>query len=101
MKVRQIRAPDTSGLLDYAFFCPGCGRHHVVHVRTGESGLGWSYNGDPDRPTFSPSVSVQHTLDGAFYVCHSEVQDGRIRFFEDSTHLLAGETVELPDMETP
>jgi hypothetical protein len=32
-------------------------------------------------------------------VCHSFVTDGRIQFLTDSNHALAGQTVDLPDVE--
>lgn len=92
------------------FRCPGCGEGHGV--KTGPSG--WVFNGDGDRPTFSPSVLVTgvQRLTGeqlAAYrrgeplpapvpvVCHSFVTDGHIQFLSDCTHALAGQTVELPD----
>jgi hypothetical protein len=32
-------------------------------------------------------------------LCHSFVRDGRIEFLSDCTHSLAGQTVELPEIE--
>lgn len=88
----------------HLFFCPGCRGMHRV-------GPGWSFNGDYDRPTFQPSVLVQGVEDltdeehGRVmageavtprpFVCHSFVTDGRIQFLADSTHTLAGHTVDL------
>ncbi|WP_369598655.1 DUF6527 family protein [Sinorhizobium meliloti] len=68
-------------------------------------GLRWRYNGNPDAPTFTPSVLV--TYDGSDAgkdgappaICHSFVADGRIQFLSDCTHALAGETVDIPDWE--
>ncbi len=37
------------------FWCPGCDAAHAVRIGSG-SGPGWSYNGNPDRPTFTPSI---------------------------------------------
>ncbi|WP_339767106.1 DUF6527 family protein [uncultured Pseudosulfitobacter sp.] len=88
-----------------AFMCPGCGYLHQVTV---DGSRGWTFNGDGDRPTFSPSVLVRtgSAVDPTFVdepgdpptVCHSFVTDGRIRFLDDSTHELAGQTVDLPDL---
>ena len=84
------------------FWCPGCKRAHTVGV-SNDRGPRWIFNGFPDRPTFSPSVRVLYDgadagVDGAPPgVCHSFVTDGRIRFLEDSTHALAGQTVDLPE----
>ena len=79
----------------HAFYCPGCkGPHRLTS--------GWSFDGNYDRPTFSPSVLV--TYDGADVGdddappkrCHSFVRSGRIEFLPDCTHSLAGQTVDLP-----
>lgn len=92
------------------FWCPGCDDVHGITV---ESPNGWSWNGDLERPTFDPSVKVMPhktlidaTLDGDALtapenvtttpLCHSFVRDGRIEFLSDSTHALAGQTVDLP-----
>lgn len=89
------------GLL--AFHCPGCG--YVHHVRIAGGPPCWSYNGDPERPTFTPSILVTYNGDDAGIddappaVCHSYVTDGRIRFLSDCTHALAGQTVDLPSFE--
>lgn len=88
------------------FRCPGCDDNHQIHVGT------WTWNGDLDRPTFSPSVlvgGVQWGDESGFYkprhtvaagqpiTCHSFVTDGRIQFLGDCTHDLAGQTVDLPE----
>jgi hypothetical protein len=106
-----------------AFMCPGCKEMH--HVRTCLPGLrgsidgpSWQFNGDYDRPTFSPSVLVRgHAVerddtgrwtgewlrDGAgnpiSTVCHSFVRDGQIQFLGDCTHPLAGQTVPLQSFD--
>jgi hypothetical protein len=72
--------------LKYLIHCPGCGCLHFFDKR-------WSYSGNAERPTFSPSLVVK---DGAT-VCHMFVTEGKIHFLNDSTHALAGLTVDLPD----
>jgi hypothetical protein len=96
---RLLRGGQDGGLL---FRCPGCECPHQVIVGEG-SGPRWGYNGNPDAPTFTPSVLVTYNgrdagIDGAPpAVCHSFVTDGRIQFLSDCTHSLAGQTVDLPD----
>ncbi|WP_375261872.1 DUF6527 family protein [Palleronia sp.] len=84
-----------------AFRCPGCKSMHCVIVE-GTGRPRWSYNGDADAPTFSPSIHVSAPDPDAPRVelarCHSFVREGQIRFLADSTHNLAGQTVELPDL---
>lgn len=86
------------------FWCPGCDGAHVIYTGPG-SGPRWGYNGDPDAPTFTPSILVSYNgrdagVDGAPpAVCHSYVTDGRIQFLADSTHALAGQTVDIPPFD--
>jgi len=77
----------------YAFWCPGCdGVHHV--------NSGWTFNGDGDNPTFSPSILVNPNRENPqAHLCHSYVRAGRIEFLGDCTHGLAGQTVDLPDFD--
>jgi len=102
------------------FWCPGCGMPHQVGVGAGD-GPRWGYNGDPDRPTFAPSVLVtSHELrppvtpdnlaefgrnpwpqEKVQIVCHSFVTAGQIQFLGDCTHALAGQTVDLPAWPEP
>ena len=103
-----------------AFECPGCGCMHGVTVEGDAPGPRWTYNGNPDKPTFSPSILVRYSHwvppgttpeirqkieSGEIVqteihdVCHSFVTDGRIQFLGDCTHALAGQTVDLPPWE--
>ncbi len=83
------------------FWCPGCDEPHGPRVagdgRKADHCWGWNQN--LDRPTFTPSVKVTCEYgDGrGTRICHSFVTDGRIQFLGDSTHALAGQTVDLPD----
>lgn len=103
-----------------AFWCPGCNEAHAISVRHDEDGQGpiWGYNGNPDAPTFTPSVllKVGHYCSGQegkdcwctyeerigrpapfkCAICHSFVRGGQIEFLSDCTHELAGKTVPLP-----
>ena len=89
--------------------CPGCGDTHHVPT-TGPHA--WSWNGSLTKPTLGPSVKVSSGhyasawkpgdacwcgKDYGFscYVCHVVITDGRAAFCTDSTHALAGKTVEL------
>lgn len=112
------------------FFCPGCKGPHSIKVNLPNTpGPNWGFNGNPDTPTFTPSVLARTTgaPDGrcvmtaeeeaeydAIYkaggreavfasrfgkVCHSYVTDGRIQYLGDCTHQLAWNTVDLPDWE--
>jgi hypothetical protein len=64
------------------------------------NGARWSFNGDGDRPSFTPSmnIGVGPFPDGRIERCHYFVTDGQIQYCADSTHAMAGQTVELPDI---
>ena len=106
---------DYEGQRYVSFGCPGCGQDHCLPV-TGPGA--WSFNGDIERPTIAPSIlsrglKVKLGPDGKWNgewergadgkplpnVCHSFVTDGRIQFLTDSNHALAGQTVDLPEVE--
>lgn len=74
------------------FWCPGCDSPHALTV---EGPHAWGFNGDEQRPTFTPSVLV--TGGGDKRRCHSFVRDGQIQFLGDCTHALANQTVPLPE----
>ena len=85
----------------YAFECPGCGYGHGVytkpHLRDGQPQPVWNFNGDLERPTFSPSLLVNsHDPKSR---CHLFMVAGRIQFLGDCHHALAGQTVECPEWE--
>jgi len=77
----------------------------------------WAYNGDAARPTFHPSILLSgerweppvtgENIDRwrespwpqtkvTSVCCHSFVEGGNIRFLDDCTHALRGQTVPLP-----
>ncbi len=102
--MRARRVPNTDGsLYGIRFDCLGCGDPHVVPVKPNDRG--WDFNGDFDKPTLTPSILVHPhgalAEDGSVYQtpkCHSFVRDGRIEYCGDSTHALAGQTVDLPEL---
>jgi Family of unknown function (DUF6527) len=58
----------------------------------------WSWNGDLNWPTFSPSLLCNgHDPKNR---CHSFIKDGNIQFLSDCWQKLAGKTVELPEWES-
>lgn len=65
----------------------------------------WGFNGDFERPTFTPSILSRweewqgEGVPPKQHICHSFVTDGRIQFLADCTHALAGQTVDLPELE--
>ena len=113
MKVRLRSCKDGDKEYDMLWlWCPGCNEYHAVKVNIPN---GWGWNGSQEAPTITPSILVRGTkwisdeeaeriLHGEHIepiptVCHSFVADGRLQFLSDSTHVLAGQTVDLPEVE--
>ena len=80
------------GITEYLFDCPGCGGVHMIRTE-GERPC-WTFNGDVDNPTCSPSLLVGP---GTSYQCHSFIRNGSIEFLQDCWHELKGQTVQIPD----
>lgn len=90
MKLKGIN--DSNGILyGYEIYCPGCKGNHMYKV----AGDGWKFNGNMDKPTFTPSFLSHETE--ANLRCHFFVTDGVIIFCNDSQHRLANKRVDLPD----
>ncbi len=86
-KIRKEREnPET-----YLFHCPGCDFPHVYYVGPGQ----WTFNGDLNKPSFTPSL-LNTWPDGR---CHLYVTDGKIIYCGDCSHGLAGQTIEMADVE--
>lgn len=85
-----------------AFVCPGCGWHHLINLDPSIGRPCWTFNGDLDRPTISPSINAWREYGGDRKTerCHSFVRGGRIQFLGDCTHDLAGQTVDLPEIDS-
>ena len=87
-----IPLTDQDGNLSgYMIFCPACKCGHLFDINR------WTFNGDPKKPSFQPSMLVHEHAPKPRY--HSFVTDGRIAFCPDSGHALAGQTVDLPDWD--
>ena len=80
-----------------AFYCPGCQMYHAIHIE-GPGYPRWDFNGNYESPTFTPSIRVEtgHYPEPSD-LCHSFVIDGKIQYLGDSTHALAGQTVDMQD----
>lgn len=107
---------------EYSFYCPGCKCHHNVWTKISKrnSKCTWAFNGDMDKPTFSPSllvrwvdlpVNLEKGKDGKYVlgedgrvkgakdiVCHSFIKEGMIQYLSDCTHDLRGKTIEIPNL---
>lgn len=77
--------------------CKPCGQELIPVDK------GWKFNGDFEKPTFTPSVNVRcNSPDHPSYnpeakssVCHFIITDGKIAYCGDCTHELKGQTFDL------
>jgi hypothetical protein len=82
--------------MGYMFFCPGCRRAHFFRTNDPRRGRNWTFNGNVEEPTFSPSLLTQ--FPGGTR-CRLYLTRGKIQFLSDCTHPMAGRTVDMVDFE--
>lgn len=117
-----LRNGSNNGL---TWWCPGCNHAHRIQ-HGGGAGPRWGWNGNAEKPTFTPSVlvrGIREDMDEATQaaydalgpseirgaiddprfrsVCHSFVVDGQMQMLGDCTHALAGQTVPIPPWPRP
>lgn len=89
MKIKADHASYSNG---YLHWCQGCDQLHFINTEhPNHLGAIWQFDGNVERPTFSPSINIVGQ-------CHYFIRDGRIEYCGDSKHQLAGQTVELCDI---
>lgn len=123
-KLRRWADPST-GDEGLTYYCQGCSSAHSI--RTKGNGA-WGWNGDVDKPIFTPSVLVTGqdftekgeadfeawlaaerpdrngvAFESVKTVCHTFVgcngaQPGEVVFLGDCTHALAGQVLPFPDL---
>lgn len=117
-KLYTLRPEDRgSGCADFIFWCPACNCGHGIWttVPNGTTGAVWQFNGDMERPSFTPSLLItRHLWDPPVtpenqeewnrnpwpqkevkHICHLFLTDGKIHYCSDSTHEMAGKVVDL------
>lgn len=95
----------------YTHWCPGCEQMHPLPDS-------WTFNGDVNKPTFTPSFKQSgykrimtedghwtgqwgwsDELDGPVpFICHYILTAGILNFCADCSHKLAGQKVPLPEL---
>ncbi|ECW1086640.1 anaerobic dehydrogenase [Salmonella enterica] len=81
------------------FHCPGCNMLHPYRVSGQATGPIWQWNNNPDLPTFTPSLLVNHSDPASR--CHLFLTDGKLQFLGDCFHELKNQTVEMVDIPEP
>lgn len=105
MTAPVARLYDEGGIIDgqqqawrsLQFWCPGCSEPHAINIPGADMGyrpsVCWDWDGNIDAPTVDPSILVYES--NVNPRCHSWVRFGQWQFLEDSTHELAGQTVDM------
>lgn len=96
----QFLTPKLLAMGDSLYFhCPGCDMLHPYRVKGETPGPVWGWNGNAERPTFTPSLLVDK--DRPDRRCHLFLTDGKIQFLDDCHHSLKEQTVEMVDIPDP
>ena len=83
----------------WTFECPGCKCNHYITTERPKGGKPvWEFNGDVDKPTFSPSIRVEWEHKNKKFTCHFNITNGKIRFRSDCTHSLKNQYIDLPEI---
>lgn len=118
-KIKRYTTADGGYHGELGFMCPGCKCRHFINddetnINAAEYkklGLNppdiWTFNKDFNKPTIRASVLTRNhqknPQTGKYDIevnrCHSFITDGKIEFLADCQHSLAGQTVELPEIE--
>ena len=82
----------------YVFFCPGCRYYHHFQVVPGSDASKpiWTWNGDMEKPTFTPSLLVNGSTEQR---CHLFVTNGQILYLGDCWHELKNTTIDLQEID--
>ncbi len=100
-KVSRVTNKDGS-TYGWMFRCPGCKSAYEYSVGLHCADHRWTFNGDEDKPTFTPSILSRSKVGDELkeHVCHIFVTDGKIQYLSDCTHSLAGQTIKVPDWDS-
>lgn len=105
-KLRTVGVDDGHSGIGYAHWCPACEEMHAFAVeKPFSNGAKWTWDGNVNAPTFSPSMNIRigpYPADddqpGRIDVCHYFLRAGVIDYLGDCTHALKGQKVPLPDL---
>ena len=92
----QVSAVLRQGTASFLHWCPGCQEIHQLPWPD----RGWTFDGNADRPTFTPSFKHQWFRKpvATLETCHYVLTAGVLHFQSDCTHILAGQVVPLPEL---
>lgn len=89
-KVKELNSG--TALKTYLFWSPADDQHIGISSA-------WGFNGNYELPTFTPSVLMTGGSSDPNYKSHMFVTDGKIQYLADCTHAMAGQTVDMVDID--
>ena len=98
-KLRKVICSVPDQGFGLAYWCQGCESAHIVWTKRPTRPC-WTWDGNKEKPTFTPSVLVTMTSDDPEIPserCHTFIRAGMVEFLTDCTHKYAGQTLPLPD----
>lgn len=75
----------------FSWWCPACDEMHPLPD-------GWTFDGNVETPTFTPSFKHTWSHAGEPRCCHYIVTAGKVAYQSDCTHGRKGETITMPDL---
>lgn len=106
-KMRRVGSSEGYTAGGLAHWCPACEEMHAFALDgKNASGAQWTWNGNVEAPSFSPSMLIKINPPGHPHyqpqatssVCHYILTAGVINFCGDCTHAMKGQSVSLPDL---
>ncbi len=92
-----IKVPVSENEYQLQFMCPACKVSHAINNT-------WEFNGDYELPSLSPSILVEgykfdENKNSVHFRCHTWMTKGKLKFFSDCSHEMAGQKwIELPEI---
>ena len=106
-KMRRVDRSDGYTAGGLAHWCPACeGMHQFALDGKNSSGAQWTWDGNVEMPSFSPSMNIRVNMpdmrgyqpDAMNSVCHYFLKAGVIQYLGDCTHAMKGQNVPLPEL---
>lgn len=97
-KLHKVEKQLGSSSPDFMFWCPACQFGHGVWTTeaNAHTGARWTFDGNFEIPTISPSLLIHHGANGK-EICHTVVSCGVINYCSDCTHAMAGKSIPMEE----
>lgn len=97
----KLHLREHDGRRTYIVWCPACGHAHSFDCWPGAGrpdGPGWTFDGNIEQPTFTPSLRIFISRDGKEQtLCHFNLTRGKLHYCSDMSvpHSLSGQVVDM------